>query len=967
MKRMLSIRMICCLVLVIFSLQSLLPGMIAGSEVSASEKKEMVWKQKKIVQIKKARQLIGETVTVSGIVTADQSAIGNGKLSTYIQDKSAGINVYSAQPNHFPELKAGMKVTVTGKITSYKGLIEIVPDQGSLKIDAVYQTLPKAKRVSVKQLETEQADKYEGRLVKVKGYVETKPAQPAGGGYNVVIIDKKYHSTTLRVMVDTNAIDKVKTGKWYEFTGVLSRYDTLQVLPRHQDDINLLKHQPKPPKMKKEYKATVDRVVDGDTIHLKKPVLGTTKVRFVNMDTPETYHQPKSELDKNQLRFGQQATDYLKTLLSSGDKVTLKIGPEAKDNYGRLLAQVKTKKGLNTNLELVKKGYAPTYFIWPIGDEKDYHTYQKAVKEAKEKGLGIWSEAEPLLEQPFEFRAREQKKGLTRYVGDSAVKTYVSPDKWKEIDVDKRIFFASKEEAEQAGYEPIKDAGEVPLTILSMNDLHGKIDQEYELDVKGDGNKGMYGRMDYVAAYMKQKQASHKNTITVHAGDMIGGSSPISSLLQDEPTVELMENIGFDVGTVGNHEFDEGVDELLRILNGGDHPKGTKGYDGQNFPLVCANCEYKDTGKPLLPDYEIIDVEGIPVAFIGVVTKSAAGMVMPEGIKDIQFTDEVKAVNEATKELKQKGVKAIAVLAHMTASQNGETITGESAKLAKEGDDEIDIIFAGHNHEVVNGEVNGKLIVQAFEYGKAIGEVNVKLDRKTKDIVKKSANIQYVDHAGIEKDKEAADILAHYGKEVEPIISEVVGEAGVKMEGGYSNDGDTPLGNLIADGMRYSMKSDFAMMNGGGIRQNLEKGPITWGDLFNIQPFGNVLVKLEIKGKDLVEIIEAQISPQFGPDYSISGFSYSYDPVTYKVVDLKLPDGSAVAFDETYTLTVNNFMATATGSKYAPIGRLGQNPETGPEDLEATVDFVKSFEGASIVYQKEGRIQKAKQEEKAAS
>ncbi|MEH7633079.1 5'-nucleotidase C-terminal domain-containing protein [Bacillus pumilus] len=967
MKRMLSIRMICCLVLVIFSLQSLLPGMSARSEVSASEKKEMVWKQNKIVQIKKARQLIGETVTVSGIVTADQSAIGNGKLSTYIQDKSAGINVYSAQFNQFPELKAGMKVTVTGKITTYKGLIEIVPDQGSLKIDAVNQTLPKAKRVSVKQLETDQADKHEGRLVKVKGYVETKPEQPAGGGYNVVIIDKKYHSTTLRVMVDTNAIDKVKTGKWYEFTGVLSRYDTLQVLPRHKDDINLLKRQPKPPKMKKEYKATVDRVVDGDTIHLKKPVLGTTKVRFVNMDTPETYHQPKSELDKNQLRFGQQATDYLKTLLSSGDQVTLKIGPEAKDHYGRLLAQVKTKKGLNTNLELVKKGYAPTYFIWPVGDEKDYHTFQNAVKEAKEKGLGIWNETDPLLEQPFEFRAREQKKGLTRYVGDSSVKTYVSPDKWKEVDVDKRIFFASKEEAEQAGYEPVKEAGEVPLTILSMNDLHGKIDQEYELDLKGDGNKGMYGRMDYVAAYMKQKQAAHKNTITVHAGDMIGGSSPISSLLQDEPTVELMENIGFDVGTVGNHEFDEGVDELLRILNGGDHPKGTKGYDGQNFPLVCANCEYKDTGKPLLPAYEIIDVEGIPVAFIGVVTKSAAGMVMPEGIKDIQFTDEVKAVNEATKELKQKGVKAIAVLAHMTASQNGDTITGESAKLAKEGDDEIDVIFAGHNHEVVNGEVNGKLIVQAFEYGKAIGEVNVTLDRKTKDIVKKSANIQYVDQAGIEMDKEAADILAHYGKEVEPIISEVVGEAGVKMEGGYSNDGDTPLGNLIADGMRYSMKSDFAMMNGGGIRQNLEKGPITWGDLFNIQPFGNVLVKLKIKGKDLVEIIEAQISPQFGPDYSISGFSYSYDPVTYKVVDLKLPNGSAVAFDQTYTLTVNNFMATATGSKYAPIGRLGQNPETGPEDLEATVDFVKSFEGASIVYQKEGRIQKAKQEEKAAS
>ncbi|MFS0655066.1 5'-nucleotidase C-terminal domain-containing protein [Bacillus sp. 179-C3.3 HS] len=961
MKQIQSMRLMVCLILVIFSLQSLLPSMATANPINEVQKNGTTGKHAKPIKIKQARKLIEKTVTVSGIVTADQQAIGNGKLSTYIQDKTGGINIYSAEPKKFPELKAGMKVTVTGKVASYKGLIEIVPDQNRLKIEAVSQPLPAPKRVSVKKLESGQAGKFEGRLVKVKGYIESKPAQPAGGGYNVVMIDKKYRSTVVRVMVDTDVIDQVKVGKWYEVTGVLSRYDTLQVLPRHQNDLKLLKHQPKPPKIKKEYQATVDRVVDGDTIHLKKPVLGTTKVRFVHMDTPETYHKPKNELDQNQLRFGQKATNYLKTLLSSGDRITLTVGAEVKDSYGRLLAQVKTKKGVNTNLELVKKGYAPTYFIWPVGNEKDYYTFQQAVKEAKEKRLGIWNPTDPLLEQPFEFRAREQQKGLTRYVGDSTTKTYVSPDKWKEIAVEKRVFFASKEEAKQAGYTPANVSNEVPLTILSLNDLHGKIDQQYEMDINGDGNKEMVGRMDYVAAYMKQKQAANKHTITVHAGDMIGGSSPVSSLLQDEPTVELMENIGFDVGTVGNHEFDEGVDELLRILKGGDHPKGTKGYDGQNFPLVCANCEYKDTGKPLLPAYEIMDVEGIPVAFIGVVTRSAAGMVMPEGIKDIQFTDEVKAVNKATKELKQKGVKAIAVLAHMTASQNGELITGESAKLAKEGDDEIDVIFAGHNHEVVNGELNGKLIVQAFEYGKAIGEVNVILDRKTKDIVKKNATIQYVDQSHIEKDKEAADILAHYGKEVEPIISEIVGEAGVKMEGGYSNDGDTPLGNLIADGMRYSMKSDFAMMNGGGIRQNLEKGPIAWGDLFNIQPFGNVLVKLEIKGQDLTEIIEAQISPQFGPDYSISGFSYTYDPFTYQVVDLTLPDGSPVVPDQTYTLTVNNFMATATGSKYAPIGRLGKHPVTGPEDLEATVDFVKSFQGSSIVYQKEGRIQQTKQ------
>ncbi|PJN85859.1 bifunctional metallophosphatase/5'-nucleotidase, partial [Bacillus velezensis] len=265
-------------------------------------------------------------------------------------------------------------------------------------------------------------------------------------------------------------------------------------------------------------------------------------------------------------------------------------------------------------------------------------------------------------------------------------------------------------------------------------------------------------------------------------------------------------------------------------------------------------------GESFLPPYEIKYVSGIPVAFIGVVTRSAAGMVIPDGIKNITFTDEVKAVNDAAADLKKKGIKAIAVLAHMSAEQNGSAITGESAKLASGTDSEIDVIFAAHNHKVVNGEINGKLIVQAFEYGKAIGIADLELDKESKDIVKKSAEIQYIDQSKIKPDPAAAGILSKYEEKVKPIISETVGEAAHDITGGYSNDGDTALGNLIADGMKAKMKSDFALMNGGGIRDGIKKGPITWGDLYNVQPFGNVLTKLEIKGKDLREIINAQIS-----------------------------------------------------------------------------------------------------------
>lgn len=505
-----------------------------------------------------------------------------------------------------------------------------------------------------------------------------------------------------------------------------------------------------------------------------------------------------------------------------------------------------------------------------------------------------------------------------------------------------------------------EDSGRIPLRIISMNDLHGKIDQQYELDLNGDGKPdGTFGRMDYAAAYIKKAKAEKEHAFVVHAGDMIGGSSPVSALFQDEPTVELMEDIGFDVGTVGNHEFDEGTNELKRIINGGDHPdgKGTSGYDGQDFPLVCANCKLK-SGESFLPPYEIKYVSGIPVAFIGVVTRSAAGMVIPDGIKNITFTDEVKAVNDAAADLKKKGIKAIAVLAHMSAEQNGSAITGESAKLASGTDSEIDVIFAAHNHKVVNGEINGKLIVQAFEYGKAIGIADLELDKESKDIVKKSAEIQYIDQSKIKPDPDAAGILSKYEEKVKPIISEAVGEAAHDITGGYSNDGDTALGNLIADGMKAKMKSDFALMNGGGIRDGIKKGPITWGDLYNVQPFGNVLTKLEIKGKDLREIINAQISPVYGPDYSISGFSYTWNPETGQAADVKMADGTDIQPEKGYTVTVNQFMATAAGAKYGPIGKLGKNPVTGPEDLEATVDYVKSF-SAPISYQTDGRIRTA--------
>ncbi|WP_077324216.1 5'-nucleotidase C-terminal domain-containing protein [Virgibacillus siamensis] len=911
----------------------------------------------------------GTAVTVEGIVTVDSNAISNGaQFTTYIQDETGGINLFAFEQGDFPELEEGDSVKVSGELNSYNGLKEVVPS--SIEVLETGQELPEPQSITLADLQnTAAAESYEGELVQVNGYIDNIPESPAGGGYNISLIDSDYNGTTLRVMENALDISQIEPEKWYDITAIVSQYNNYQLLPTEQADIQVADEQPKPPSAEGTYESTVASITDGDTIHLETPVLGASKVRFLNIDTPETYtahndDPARDEINADQKAHGEEAKAYMKDLLQPGDKVKVKVGEEPTDSYGRLLAEIVRKEdGKNINLEMVRKGYAVTYFIAPFNEEV-YPTYQNAVKEAKDAGLGIWNPDDPLLELPFVFRTHDNQEAFDKYVGNSDTMKYVLPENWADVPVEKRVFFWDEASAQANGYtfagsdEGTPD-GNLSVQLLSMNDLHGKIDQEYELDPDGDGTFHMYGKMDYTAAAIKQHEQTNPNTLIVHAGDMIGGSSPVSGLLQDEPTVEVMEEIGFDVGTVGNHEFDEGTDELLRMVNGGEHPDGTKNYDGMNFPVLCANCVYKDNGDTFLPPYHVEKVDGEKIGFVGVITQEAAGMVMPSGIQDIEFTDASTAANEAVAELKAQGVESIVLLAHIPGQQSGDTVTGQAADLANTVDDEVDVIFSAHNHVVNNGVVDGKLIVQASEYGKAFADVDVEIDRETGDIVSKEAEVVFVNQNQVEPDPAVSNILQKYADMVAPIINEVVGYNAQDLTGDYSNNGDHGLGNLIADGMNAAMDSDFAMMNGGGIRDDLLAGKITWGDLYNIQPFGNTLMMFEIKGEDLYPIIQAQLSPQYGPDYSISGFHYTWNPETNEVVDITLSDGSPIDMDETYTLTVNNYMGTSTGDKYAPIGELGENPITGPSDLEATVEFVKNLNSSEtnpITYGPEGRI-----------
>ncbi|WP_079478986.1 bifunctional metallophosphatase/5'-nucleotidase [Halobacillus salinus] len=478
----------------------------------------------------------------------------------------------------------------------------------------------------------------------------------------------------------------------------------------------------------------------------------------------------------------------------------------------------------------------------------------------------------------------------------------------------------------------------IPAQLLGINDFHGQLDVYRTI---GDRKAG---GAEYLAAYLKKYEAQNKNTLLVHAGDAVGASPPVSSLLQDEPTIEILNDIGFDVGTVGNHEFDEGVAEMKRLINGGEH-EVTGDFEGASFPYTVANVKDEETGEPILPPYVIKKVNGMPIGFVGVVTTETENIVLPSGIEGVEFTDEKTAINDAVSQLKDKGVESIVVLAHVPASsdRDGSNASNEVAELAPEIDDEVDVIFGGHNHEYANTVVDGKLIVQSYSYGTAFSEVDLMIDPKTKDIVEKEASIITTFHDGIEPDQAVKNKVDNYKKEIEDLVEEVIAESAEPITTEQEESGESALGNLVADSQRAAMGTDFAFMNPGGIRANLDEGPITWGELYTMLPFGNNLVEMTLTGDQIKAVLEQQWSGSYPKILQISGLAYTWDrnaPVGEKVISMTDSQGNPLDPEQSYTVTVNNFIAT--GGDGFTVFKEGTNQETGPLALDAMIDYLQS-------------------------
>ena len=446
---------------------------------------------------------------------------------------------------------------------------------------------------------------------------------------------------------------------------------------------------------------------------------------------------------------------------------------------------------------------------------------------------------------------------------------------------------------------------------------------------------------------MKQREAQNPNTLLVHAGDAVGASSPVSALLQDEPTITLLNELGFDVGTVGNHEFDEGVAEMMRLINGGSHPKTVDKYGsftGANFPYVAANVVDSATNKPILEPYHIEQVNGVPIGFIGVALTDTPNIVMPSGVAGLKFTDEAEAINKYSAELKEQGVETIIVLAHNPSKSNndGSNPSEELVDIANKVDDEVDVLFGGHNHAYTNTTVDGKLLVQSYSYGTAFSDVDLVINPETKDVESKKAEIVTTYRNNITPDAKIKQMLDTYVADVGPILNEVIGTTPAPITRTTNAAGESALGNMIADAMRTQTGTDFAFMNPGGVRADMDAGEITWKEAFTVQPFGNDLVKMTVTGADIKTLLEQQWGSKVRI-MPISGLKVAYDDSRAagdRIVSMVKNDGTPIELSQSYTITVNNYMADG-GDGYTVLAGI-TNRMIDVVDLEAFVNYIKA-------------------------
>ncbi len=470
-------------------------------------------------------------------------------------------------------------------------------------------------------------------------------------------------------------------------------------------------------------------------------------------------------------------------------------------------------------------------------------------------------------------------------------------------------------------------AADLDLTILHTNDTHGRLEE------------GKYDGMGFakISTLVNDFRDKEDHVLLLDAGDVFHGQN-IVNLVEGESAAEILNSIGYDAVTLGNHDFNFGQ-ERIEELN-----------DMTDFPLLAANLD-----PELVDGYVVEEIDGVEVGIFGLATPETAYKTHPKNVEGLTFRDPVEVSQEMVDKLSDE-VDVIIALSHLGMSEGSD----HTSTMVAEEVDGIDLIVDGHSHHVLEeGEmVNDTLIVQAGEYDKNLGIVNLEIEDN--EVVNKEASLYTKEEAeDVEPDSDILDLIADIKDKNEEITSEVIGETAVELDGERENvrTGETNLGNLLTDAMLDAVDAEVAITNGGGIRASIDKGDVTRGEVISVLPFGNTVVVKEMKGSKLLDALEHGVSeypateglfPQIGGMNLVFAFDR---PAGERVLEVRV-NGEPLDYDSTYRVATNDFMA-AGGDGYDMFEDADTFQEAGGLE-EVLMDYIG--EQDRVAPSTEGRI-----------
>ncbi len=474
----------------------------------------------------------------------------------------------------------------------------------------------------------------------------------------------------------------------------------------------------------------------------------------------------------------------------------------------------------------------------------------------------------------------------------------------------------------------------VEVQILGLNETHGQL-----TPLRRNGR--LAGGAATLAAYLEREEAENRRTLILDSGDFMQGPA-ISSYFTGAPTVEVFNHIGVDAVAVGNHEFDWGQDILDQRI------------DQADFPFLAANIVDASGRSPEgIEPYVIEKLQGVKVGIIGLANPDTKSVTLPAATEGLTFLDvgaSAEAANAAAAELVSQGVETIVVLAH----QGLETATtGPLAAIVARLDAEIDLVLGGHIPLEFDTVINGIPVVQPFGNTRGYADVTLTVDRATKDVVSVVTELDptYVDE--IIPDPEVQAIVDRYQAVLKEALGAVVGRATTSIV--RNRTGESEMGNFVTDSMRsYLPEIDVAITNAGGLRADIDAGPITLEEIYAVLPFNNTLVLMDLTGAQLRQVLEEGAASQYGT-VQVSGVTWSFNPTRpfgSRVTSVTV-NGAPLDPTGTYRVATNNFMATG-GDRFTTLTQGTSVVDTGVNLVDTVVRYLNA--SSPVDPQVEGRL-----------